>query len=106
VAHKYLIVRYAQLPVRIRWYAACPLSYRHIEEIMDERGVSVDHSTIKRWAIRFLPLLEKWSGKYNRKVGVSWRMDHRAIKRVTRPMLDFNRSGLLAVCSPASSSCI
>jgi transposase-like protein len=30
--------------VCIRWYAAYPLSYRHLEEIMEERGVSVDHS--------------------------------------------------------------
>jgi transposase-like protein len=34
--------------VCIRWYAAYPLSYRHIEEMMAERGVSVDHSTITR----------------------------------------------------------
>ena len=43
----------------IRWYAAYPLSYRHLEEIMQERGVFVDYSSINRWAIRFLPLLEK-----------------------------------------------
>ena len=41
----------------IRWYAAYPLSYRHVEELMKERGVSVDHSTVNRWAIRFLPVL-------------------------------------------------
>jgi len=35
--------------VCIRWYAAYPLSYRHIEEMMEERGVSVDHSTINRY---------------------------------------------------------
>ena len=45
--------------VCIRWYAAYPLSYRHLEEMMMERGVFVDHSSINRWAIRFLPLLEK-----------------------------------------------
>ena len=45
--------------VSIRWYAAYPLSYRHLEEMMQERGVFVDHSSISRWAIRFLPLLEK-----------------------------------------------
>lgn len=45
--------------VCIRWYAAYPLSYRHLEEMMQERGVLVDHSSISRWAIRFLPLLEK-----------------------------------------------
>jgi len=36
--------------VCIRWYAAYPLSCRHLEEMMEERGVSVDHSTISRWA--------------------------------------------------------
>lgn len=45
--------------VCIRWYAAYPLSYRHLEEMMEERGVSVDDSTINRWSIRFLPLIDK-----------------------------------------------
>jgi len=61
--------------VCIRWYAAYPLSYRHLEEVMEEQGVEVDHSTINRWAIRFLPLLEKVFRKHKRPVGVSWRMD-------------------------------
>jgi len=50
--------------VCIRWYAAYPLSYRHLEEMMEERGISVDHSTINRWAIRFLLLIEKLSRKH------------------------------------------
>ena len=66
--------------VCIRWYAAYPLSYRHLEEIMEERGVSVDHSTINRWAIRFLPLIEKMARQYKRPVGGSWRMDETYIK--------------------------
>ena len=45
--------------VCIRWYAAYLLSYRHLEEMMQERGVFVDHCSINRWAIRFLPLFEK-----------------------------------------------
>lgn len=45
--------------VCIRWYAAYPLRYRDFEEMMQERGVVVDHTTIDRWTIRFLPLLEK-----------------------------------------------
>ena len=61
--------------VCIRWYAAYPLSYRHLEEMMAERGVSVDHSSISRWAIRFLPLLEKIFRHHKRQVGGSWRMD-------------------------------
>lgn len=66
--------------VCIRWYAAYPLSYRHLEEMMQERGVFVDHSSINRWAIRFLPLLEKVFRKHKRPVGGSWRMDETYIK--------------------------
>ena len=47
---------------------------------MEERGVLVDHSTVCRWAIRFLPLLEKTFRKYKRPVGGSWRMDETYIK--------------------------
>ena len=68
------------IAVCIRWYAAYPLSYRHIEELMQERGAFVDHSTFNRWAIRFLPLLEKTFRKYKRPVGSSWRMDETYIK--------------------------
>lgn len=66
--------------VCIRWYAAYPLSYRHLEEMMEERGVFVDHSSINRWAIRFLPLLEKMSRKYKHPVGTGWRMDETYVK--------------------------
>ncbi len=61
--------------VCIRWYATYPLSYRHLEKMRRERGVDVDHSSINRWAIRFLPLLEKAFRKYKHPVGSSWRMD-------------------------------
>ena len=66
--------------VCIRWYVAYPLSYRHLEEIREERSVSVDHSSINRWAIRFLPLIEKLSRKHKRPVSGSWRMDETYIK--------------------------
>ena len=52
--------------VCIRWYAAYPLSYRHLKEMMQESGAFVDHSSINRWAIRFLPLLEKVFRKHKR----------------------------------------
>jgi putative transposase len=58
--------------VCIRWYAAYSLSYRHLEEMMEERSVEVEHSTINRWAIRFLPLLEKVFRQHKRPVGSSW----------------------------------
>lgn len=35
--------------LNVRWYCRYPLSYRELEEMMQERGVEVDHSTISRW---------------------------------------------------------
>jgi putative transposase len=35
----------------VRWYVAYPLSLRHIEEMVGERGIEVDHSTLRRWAL-------------------------------------------------------
>ena len=42
----------------VRHYLAYKLSYREIEEIQRERGVSVDHATINRWVMKFAPVLE------------------------------------------------
>ena len=39
----------------VRWYVAYPLSTRHVEELMEERGVHVDHATINRWVIKYSP---------------------------------------------------
>lgn len=33
----------------VRWYCSCQLSYRDLEEMMKERGLTVDHVTIFRW---------------------------------------------------------
>ena len=59
----------------IRWHVAYPLRYRHFEEMTKGRGVSVDNSSIKRWAIRRLPLTEKTARKHKRPVGGRWRID-------------------------------
>jgi len=39
----------------VRWYLAYGLSLRDLEEMMAERGISVDHATIHRWVIRYSP---------------------------------------------------
>src|SRR6266852_6976856 len=64
----------------VRWYVAYPLSLRHLEEMMAERGVSVDHSTVHRWAIKLLPVLEKAFRRRKQPVGKSWRMDETYIR--------------------------
>jgi len=64
----------------VRWYVAYPLSTRHVEELMEERGVNVDHSTINRWTIKYSPLLEEAFHRRKRPVWVIWRMDETYIK--------------------------
>src|SRR5260370_15432747 len=64
----------------VRWYAAYPLSLRHIEEMMQERGVFVDHATVHRWAIKILPVLATVLRRRKRPVGKSWRMDETYVK--------------------------
>ena len=64
----------------VRWYAAYPLSLRHIEEMMHERGVFVDHATVHRWAIKILPVLAAVFRRRKRPIGTSWRMDETYIK--------------------------
>ena len=64
----------------VRWYVAYPLSYRHIEELMEERGVEVDHSTIQRWVVKYSPPLEEAFHRRKQPVWVSWRMDETYLK--------------------------
>jgi transposase-like protein len=64
----------------IRWYVAYPLSYRHVEELLEERGVPVDHATIQRWVVKYSPLLEEAFHRRKRSVWVSWRMDETYVK--------------------------
>ena len=66
--------------VCVRWYAAYPLSLRHIEEMMAERGVIVDHTTVHRWSVEMLPILAAAMRRRKRTVGASWRMDETYVK--------------------------
>jgi putative transposase len=59
----------------VRWYVAYPLSLRHIAEMVAELGVCVDHSTVHRWALKLLPVLEKAFHRRKRPVWKSWRMN-------------------------------
>jgi putative transposase len=64
----------------VRWYLAYPLSYRHVEELMEERGVPVDHATIQRRVVQYSPQLEEAFHRRKRPGWVSWRMDETYIK--------------------------
>jgi len=56
------------------------LSYRELEELAYIRGAVIDHSTLQRWIIKFVPLVDKQVRKRKKPVGSSWRMDETYIK--------------------------
>ena len=65
----------------VRWYCRYPISYRDLESMMTERGVSVDHSTIDRWVQHFAPEMERrlrWQWRWPR--SRSWRIDETYVK--------------------------
>ena len=64
----------------VRWYLAYPLSYRHVEELLEERGVPIDHANVQRWVVKYSPQLEAAFHRRKRPVWVSWRMDETYIK--------------------------
>src|SRR5262245_54089877 len=59
----------------VRWYLAYPLSYRQVEELMQEGGVSVDYATINRWVLKYSAQLEEAFHRRKCPVGHSWLMD-------------------------------
>ena len=56
------------------------MSYRDVEELLEIRGVKVDHSTIQRWVFKFSLFVESNMNKRKNVVGNSWRMDETYIK--------------------------
>src|SRR6202044_4209596 len=64
----------------VRWYITYRLSYRDLVAMMAERGISVSHTTIHRWVIRYVPEFEKRWNRFARPVNNSWRVDETYIK--------------------------
>lgn len=66
--------------VCVRWYCKYGISYRDLEEMMTERGIIVDHTTIFRWVQHYAPLMEKRIRWYQRYTDASWRVDETYVK--------------------------
>ena len=64
----------------VRWHVAYGLSYRDLEELMQERGYAVDHSTIQRWVVHYAPRIEKAFRSNKKRTGVRWRLDETYVK--------------------------
>jgi transposase-like protein len=64
----------------VRWYCRFQLSYRDVEEMMRERGLDVDHSTVFRWVQRYAPEINKRIRQHLKMSGTSYRVDETYIK--------------------------
>ena len=68
----------------LRWYLRFGLSYRDVEELLDERGIEVDHVTVYRWVQRFTPLLAAAARPCRHAIGDRWYVDETSVKVARR----------------------
>src|ERR1700736_3531510 len=64
----------------VRWYLRYSLSLRDVEELMEERGLQADHTTVWRWVQRYAPELEQRMRRHLKPTNKSWRCDETYIK--------------------------
>ncbi|MEO1091999.1 MAG: IS6 family transposase [Pseudomonadota bacterium] len=64
----------------VRWYCRYGISYRELEEMLAERGIEVDHTTLYRWVQRYAPELDKRLAWYRRRISFSWRVDETYVR--------------------------
>ena len=64
----------------VRWYLRYAVSYRDLEEMMRERGLCVDHTTIYRWVQRYAPEIAKRCRPFLRRTTDSYRIDETYVR--------------------------
>jgi IS6 family transposase len=63
----------------VRWYLRYPLSYQDVVDLLAERGIVIDRSTVYRWVQKFGPELTKRTEKHLRRASVDWHVDETAL---------------------------
>ena len=66
--------------LNVRWYLRYPLSYRNLKEMMLERGLKIDHSTICRWIHSYSPQIDERTRRHLKLTTDSWKVDETYIK--------------------------
>jgi IS6 family transposase len=64
----------------VGWYLRFSLSYRDVEELLAERGLSVDHVTVWRWVQRYARELDRRLRKRLKVTNDSWRVDETYVR--------------------------
>ncbi|MFL6334396.1 MAG: hypothetical protein ACJ754_13865 [Pyrinomonadaceae bacterium] len=77
----------------VSWYCRYQLSYREVEEMMRERGLDVDHSTVFRWVQRYAPEINKRLRQHLKMSGTSYWADETHILRREDVQVSVPRGG-------------
>jgi transposase-like protein len=64
----------------VRWYLRYSLSLRDVEEMLEERGLKADHTTVWRWVQRYAPELEQRIRRHLKPTNKSWRVDETYVR--------------------------
>ena len=64
----------------VRWYLRYSLSLRDVEELLGERGLEADHTTVWRWVQRYSPELEQRLRRHLKPTNKSWRVDETYVR--------------------------
>ena len=64
----------------VGWYLRFSVSYRDVEELLAERGISADHVTLWRWVQRYAPALQRRLRKRLKATNDSWRVDETYVR--------------------------
>src|ERR1700729_1995827 len=64
----------------VRWYLRYSLSLRDVEELLEERGLEADHTTVWRWVLRYGPELEQRLRRHLKPTNKSWRVDETYVR--------------------------
>jgi transposase, IS6 family len=83
------------ISLAVRWYLRYGLSYRDVEELLAERGITVDHVTIYRWVQRFTPEFIEAARPCRHAPGNRWFVDETYLKVAARAPASARRTGSL-----------
>src|SRR5271169_4862186 len=86
----------------VRWYLRYSLSLRDVEELLEERGLRADHTTVWRWVQRYAPELEQRMRRHLKPTNKSWRVDETYIRVKRRWCYQYRAIDSTA---PPSTSC-
>src|SRR5438045_9313120 len=64
----------------VRWYLGYSLSYRDVQELLVERGLEIDHTTVWRWVQHYAPELEERTRPHLKSTNKSWRVDETYVR--------------------------